>query len=562
MKRRKSTTRAFFDRIAHSLTLTLNPWKVPLKIPLLAGFLTCSFGTDAQDGSRITGFGTDGLTFTNIANHHIVGRTDLAEDIIELDNGNIVVGGWYRSGAGGNGWDWCLAGYNPTGVLDSTFGVNGFATISKWQSRAFSLALDNSSQQFYQGGWIDEGSSEPSRASIIRYHSNGMVDSSFAVNGEAQDSLIGVSRFHAVAVQGDGKVIGAGTGWSSYAVCRRYNVDGSLDAGFLADTLPAQSTFLDVTIDETDGSIIAVGTQNFPGNAPIACRYDSSGVLDSSFGGSGFIAFDPEPGVPNFDMTASSVAIDANGKILIAGAINNLNDVLLMRLNPNGTYDSTFNSTGVVIMNLDSVSLTHGQLPREGVDMVVQEDCRIVLVAGTNGSLSHILFRFLPDGTLDSSFGNGGIVFDDFPMGVNDGGIWRSGIISADGNLLVAGSGFEESSRYTDFLLSKYQLTNDFTIICESSISTSIDKTELPQNSIRAYPNPTSGELLMEFPAGEWEALTLIDALGREVLSADLSKAENQIRLGLTDQNSGIYFLQLSSSDGITITERIILKDQ
>ena len=94
---------------------------------------------------------------------------------------------------------------------------------------------------------------------------------------------------------------------------------------------------------QADGKIVAVGSGAADGVADFAVvRYNTNGSLDTSFGGSGVVV---TPGIGG----AYSVAIQADGKIVVAGIGVGVGDSVVVRYNPNGSLDTTFNGTGIVI---------------------------------------------------------------------------------------------------------------------------------------------------------------------------------------------------------------------
>ena len=125
-----------------------------------------------------------------------------------------------------------------------------------------------------------------------------------------------------------------------------------------------------------------------------------AGDLDPSFGSNGVAAYPFGGGSAQID----SLALQPDGKLVLAGTANDPSGnpaVLLARLNPNGTLDSSFGNGGSVIKQFDTsatpVSRAHAVL--------VQPDGKILV--GTDGPL---VVRFDSSGKLDPTFGSGGVV--------------------------------------------------------------------------------------------------------------------------------------------------------
>lgn len=126
-------------------------------------------------------------------------------------------------------------------------------------------------------------------------------------------------------------------------------------------------------------------------------------VFDYSFSGDGIVTATPGP---NNDGKSSDVLLQPDGKILVAGKTlqpASDEDFLLIRYNTNGTLDNTFGTGGVVITAVSNAA--------EGIgDIHLQPDGKI-LALGYNGMTgSTCIVRYNSDGSLDNTFGAGGIV--------------------------------------------------------------------------------------------------------------------------------------------------------
>jgi uncharacterized delta-60 repeat protein len=154
-----------------------------------------------------------------------------------------------------------------------------------------------------------------------------------------------------------------------------------------------------------------------------------AGSLDPTFGSGGVFSSSL-----SFS-TVTSVALQTDGKIVAAGALNNLPGVL--RLNPNGTLDSTFGTGGVA-----TTSFNNQAIGDVAVGVVVQLDGKIVIAASDASADNELVFelaRFKPDGTLDTSFGNGGTVVSlPFNQALFSPTVM---LLQPDGMILVAGTG-------------------------------------------------------------------------------------------------------------------------
>jgi titin len=153
----------------------------------------------------------------------------------------------------------------------------------------------------------------------------------------------------------------------------------------------------------------------------------SAGTLDLSFGDGGKVFTDFSGS--HFD-NAAAVALQDDGKILAVGtteAGDGRQNFALARYLPSGTLDTSFSSDGRVITDLGG-----------GVDrafaVAVQADGKIVVAGDAAGDFG--LARYQPDGSLDTSFGSGGRVVTDFDRF----DVASAVVIQPDGKIVAAGS--------------------------------------------------------------------------------------------------------------------------
>ena len=108
-------------------------------------------------------------------------------------------------------------------------------------------------------------------------------------------------------------------------------------------------------------------------------RYLADGTLDSSFGSGGKVI----TAINNYGGYGKSVAVQSDGKIVVAGECSNSrdNDFAVARYNPNGTLDVSFGTGGKLLTAVGS-GHDHGR------SVILQSDGRIVVAGdsynGTN----------------------------------------------------------------------------------------------------------------------------------------------------------------------------------
>jgi uncharacterized delta-60 repeat protein len=245
----------------------------------------------------------------------------------------------------------------------------------------------------------------------------GDLDTSFGVGGlvrtdvtAKRDSVLGM------AIQTDGKmvVVGmAGAAHSQFLVARYNPTDGALDSTFgaggklLTDVSPFQDVATSVAI-QADGHIVVAGRAGGPDAKFAVVRYDTNGSLDTTFGGGDGIA---TINVSKHADGATGVGIQSSGRIVLAGgaAHDGINpDFAMVGLTSNGTLDPSFGSGGIVRTDFSGGSRDWGR-----AGLIVQPDDRIVVGGYTIRTLAPkdplmAMARYTATGRLDMTFsGNG-----------------------------------------------------------------------------------------------------------------------------------------------------------
>ena len=382
---------------------------------LSAGDLDPSFGTGGivttsgsgassvaiqSDGKIIVSGGGDNGGFT-LARFNANGSLDTTFDRdgkLTTDFG-LIVGGAFSVAiqsdgkivaAGGNN-DFALARYNTNGSLDTSFDGDGKLTtdFGTPTDRAFSVAVQS------DGKIVAVGQSESGFA-VARYNKNGSLDTSFNGTGMLTTTFNSSSDVAAsVAIQSDGKIVVAGTtfhaGTGYDFALARFNSDGSLDTMFGDDGKQIANIpggFANSVVIQSDEKIVVAGSAIGGGSSAFGvARFESDGSLDNSFDNDGTLTTD----FSDVDDRGLSVALQQNGKIVVAGWAADGIDFALARYNENGSLDSTFDGDGTLTMDFGS------QLDR-AFGVAVQNDGRIVVAGSGNGTIGNIsVARYIGD---------------------------------------------------------------------------------------------------------------------------------------------------------------------
>lgn len=221
---------------------------------------------------------------------------------------------------------------------------------------------------------------------LVRINSDGSLDNSFHI----PDSLL-VSA-EAIVVQPDAKVVVAGmtkiydgSNWVYNRNVVRFNPDGSLDPSFAIFPFIAQN--LDKLLLQPDGKIILLGVLSVDnGNTyPCIARLNPDGTLDNSFNiGSGA------------NNRITSGVLTSTGKIIIGGNFTSYNGVPVQRLaaiNPNGSLDLTFSFNGHISSSVKAL-----EKQADGKIYITSSGL-------TNSNFNpEDIMRLNPDGSIDTSF--------------------------------------------------------------------------------------------------------------------------------------------------------------
>jgi uncharacterized delta-60 repeat protein len=262
------------------------------------------------DGTLDTTFSGNGKATTNFTP-----GSDGALAVAIQGDGKIVAAGR----AGGSGGRFALARYNTDGTLDTTFSGNGKATTNFTSGPDFAtgVALQVDGKIVAAGGAGGTGG----RFALARYNTDGTLDSAFSSGGKQMTNFSPGDDFaEGVAIQADGKIVTAGTADVTQFALARYNTNGTLDSTFSGDGMQTTDFTsgpdfaLGVAI-QGDGKIVTAGTADFREFA--LARYTTAGALDTTFGGDGTVTTNLTPG---FEF-AEGVALQADGKIVAAGSV-------------------------------------------------------------------------------------------------------------------------------------------------------------------------------------------------------------------------------------------------
>jgi uncharacterized delta-60 repeat protein len=298
-----------------------------------------------------------------------------------------------------------------------------------------------------------------------RVNENGTLDSTFGTSGRVYTPVPQSFQPHGatgIALQTDGKlvmvgfagILGGGQGQNLVIV--RYNLNGSLDASFgsggmvINGVIAGNHDRAKKVAIQPDGKIVVVG---YSGNQQDAnyqgfvARYLPDGTLDESFGTGGIVGIT----IVGHETWGESIAIQPDGKILAGGTMVTLPgtptptaSLLLMRLNPDGSPDVTWDGDGV-----RSIPFGSAGSPDYGFQSLALQSGGRIVGLGLNK-----LYRFNTDGSLDTSFDGDGSR-PALPAAFSQG-IAYDFTISPGGRITVAGHSMTLSGLY-EYFVARYR---------------------------------------------------------------------------------------------------------
>ena len=432
------------------------------------------------DGSLDTSFGSGGEVTTSFGTN----QARAAGVAIQPSTGAIVAAG-STFGTNFSNEAFALARYQPSnGSLDSSFGTGGEVTTSfgKNQAEGDGIAIDPNTGNIIVTGTISGSTNKGGFTQgfgVARYNaSDGSPDKTFGSKGQVTTNFANnLADSAGVAVQKDSKIVVAGTVFNTGLAFRedfalaRYNTDGSLDAGFgtggtVTTNIPGPSLVFtpSVAVDPATGKTVVAAQADIitstgsPDEVFTVTRYNPDGSLDTSFGSGGTAETDFQANFgPSSLEQVAGVAVLPGGKVVLAGEVSlaqsNSTGFGLVRFNPDGSLDTSFGTGGEVFTNVGPSGLA---VP---AGLAVDPATGKIVVAGTSVDFStgfsedFGLVRYNTNGSLDSTFGTGGIVTTNFGNFTAAG---AAGVALSPGSQIVVAGTFFGASGNQEVLVTRY----------------------------------------------------------------------------------------------------------
>lgn len=393
--------------------LLVDDWDFGIARLNMDGSLDNSF---SGNGKKTVGFGGDEAAF----------------DISITPKGKIVV-------VGGASVDWlddlgkqfAVTRLNKDGSLDNSFSGDGRFLLNRYsgvEETLIAVAVQP------DGKLVAIGHADTA-IKLIRLDQGGLLDSSFSDDGVKNLQIGGLARD--LIIQPDGNfLLMYGDGITRLNPDLIFDSAGSVVTNFGYGDGDDRAYGIET---QKDGKILvvgeAMGSNGGERKETVVVRYLKSGALDTEFGRSGMVSLGRMG-----DDTGRSVAVQKDEKIVVAGFGLTFGspahyDFYISRLHSNGSRDDSFNNR-YIDFGLGSDDFA--------VKVLVQADDKIVAVgfaeSGTSIDPNRMviaLARFLPNGDFDTSFNGSGKVLT--PIGPGSTARARNAILQSDGKIIVVG---------------------------------------------------------------------------------------------------------------------------
>lgn len=291
-----------------------------------------------------------------------------------------------------------IARLTNTGALDTTFNSTGTQTIAIGTfAQGFHALLQSDNKIIVTGRATVSGQTH---FAATRLTSAGQLDTSFNTTGTQAISFPGYTGAHGFGsiLQNDSKIVFAGTLDNAAVGAIRLNTDGSLDTSYNGTGRAIIPVVGGVDLGaaialQADGKTVVASNPQSSSSCMIA-RLNTDGTLDTSFGVTGTQTI-------SFELVGTTcITVQSDGKILICGA--NASDAIVARLTSSGDLDTSFNGTGTQTITIGTSTSADS--------ILVQPTGKIILAgrATVFGLNRCFVARLLTNGSLDSEFNGTG----------------------------------------------------------------------------------------------------------------------------------------------------------
>jgi len=359
-----------------------------------------------SDGTPDAGFnGGTGKIITALT-----GGNDFVYGVAVDAQDRVVLAG----AAGVNGFDVGFVRYTAAGAVDMSFGVLGgrIVAFGSGADYAYDVAVAADGTIVAAGPTANGAVND---FGVVRLTADGTPDPAFDTDGQVRTPFGADTFATAVHVRPDGKVIvggRVGVGAARDFAAAQYNTDGSLDTSFgtagktVAPVLAADDVPYGLALDQLGRIYLAGSVSNGADYDVGLLRLTPAGKVDTTFNAPGHTVASFGAGTTSF---FNDVVLDALGRAVSAGWVQSggVYSMAVARFNVDGTADATFGTGGRATINFGAVGA-------EGQSVAIDSQGRIVVAGYTRNGGDFAVARLTPAGATDLSFNGTGIATVDF----------------------------------------------------------------------------------------------------------------------------------------------------
>ncbi len=477
-----------------------------LQLFFLSLLLTHSYSGFSQDGTLDMSFGDNGIYIKDF-----YGQSDVIFSADQLSNTKFMVIGNVTNN---NTSFHSLSRFLPNGTEDNSFGENGTLFTDYGTSLTYhkTILIQNDDKI------IVSGTTSGGDYFMAKHLPNGALDTTFGNNGIVITDIEEDALAHSF-LQNDGKIILVGVSETNsyYNISMvRYLTNGVLDTTFgnngvvITDIggeyFKTFSGFL-----EDNGTIYLLVKYDWASDSILQIlRYAENGDLDLSFGDNGIL-----PIANGINYYSGAIALQNEGKILVAYADPQYNIYKLKQYFPNGNLDTSYGNSGEVDIDIDDF------VPEK---FLFQSDNSVVIygrIMEFEGS-RFCLTRYFSDGGLDTSFGENGVTTHSFES--------SDAIFQDNGKILGMGNTYWYSGD-KNFYMARFN---------NSPLSIS----EVANANYTVFPNPSNNKFIIQHDYTTETPYQITDISGKVIQTGKLTG--EQTIINLSTKQSGMYFLNTS----------------
>lgn len=491
-----------------------------------------------SNGELDNTFGSGGKVTTDIGSGN-----DLGMSVAIQSDGKILLAGYSYTG-NNTVYDFALIRYNSDGSLDNTFSSDGKVTTSIGNVGVYGANVYNyaksvmiqSDGKIVVAGYSEDGEhsengvNSNANFTLVRYESNGSLDSTFGSSGiTITDFGSYYEEGNSVVMQCDGKIVVAGKSHNftdyDFALIR-YNSDGSLDGTFgsggkVTTAIGNRSVGYSVTIQSDEKIVVAGVSSNGTSIDFSLVRYHSDGSLDNTFSSGGIVT----TAIGNTNDVGMSVAIQSDGKIVLAGHSDNGSNIDFAVVRYNNDACPLINlSQSPTICNGESVAVSNNTYTTSGT----YKDTLMAAFGCDSMITTNLTVNSIYNVTLDTT-------------------------ISIGNSIQVGDSIYNSPGTYTNTLFSSKGCDSIVSLNLTVLLITGIGEEGIGSEKweVKIYPNPTNGkiQLIPSRLSGEGNQNSLIgieiyNLSGEKIYSTTVNNKQKTV--DISAQPKGIYFVEMS----------------